>query len=329
MSPVASHDPPWPHRLWTACALLVLALAVPAWADEPTASSQIQAELARQQALLEQLQRGEPSDEMPAEPAGASAAGDPRSAPHAPVPRKLPIAIFDEKQVTIPAGAWEGQGRVVVRELRLDADGDGEAELIRYFDPKSNFLLRQEEDRNYDGHLDATSRYERGELVERVLDDDDDGELDAWERYEKGRMRRREVDRDRDGVRDAFYDYDATSLVLEQHDADNDGRIDREIRYEDRYRTSAEEDLDRDGRPDVWYQYGVRDGVEVVMRIERDKQGHGAPDVFETFVTRGGRAELARREEDVNGDGQADIISIYRDGKLVRREFATPDQRPL
>jgi hypothetical protein len=65
------------------------------------------------------------------------------------------------------------------------------------------------------------------------------------------------------------------------------------------------------------------------MRIERDKQGRGAPDVFETFVTRDGRAELARREEDVNGDGQADIISIYRDGKLVRREFATPDLRPL
>ena len=51
--------------------------------------------------------------------------------------------------------------------------------------------------------------------------------------------------------------------------------------------------------------------------------------MFETFIADGDKAQLARREEDVDGDGQADIISIYRDGRLVRRELASPDLRPL
>jgi hypothetical protein len=292
---------------------------------QPAGEAALKTEIERQQQLLDRLQRGETDDT----PRTSGAAADPRSAPAAPEIRELPLAIFDEERKTIPAGTWGENERLKVIELTLDADGDGNAELIRYFDPESTFLLRQEEDRNYDGHLDAVSRFEWGDLVSRTLDDDDDGEADGWERYGDGRLQRREVDRDRDGVRDGFYHYDGGSLVLEQHDANNDGRIDREVRYQDRFRTTAEEDLDRDGRPDVWYRYAVENGVELVTRIERDKQGRGQPDVFETFVADGDRAQLARREEDLDGDGQADIISIYRDGKLVRRELASPDLRPL
>jgi len=254
---------------------------------------------------------------------------DPRTAPSAPELRSLPSAIFDEQRKTISAGTWDNHDSLEVIELALDADGDGQPELIRYLEVESTYLLRQEEDRNLDGRLDATSTFERGELTLRTLDDDDDGQSDSWEEYRNGRLHRREVDRDGDGVRDAFYDYDGHFLVLEQHDADNDSRIDRKVRYENRRRTTASEDLDRDGRPDVWYRFSVEGGVELVTRIERDKQGHGRPDVFETFVPDGDRAQLAKREEDVDGDGQADIVSIYRDGKLVRRELASPELRPL
>ena len=40
-------------------------------------------------------------------------------------------------------------------------------------------------------------------------------------------------------------------------------------------------------------------------------------------------AVLAKREEDRNGDGTPDITSIYRNGKLVRREISDPALVPL
>lgn len=321
----ASHRP----AIARSTVALLAALSAAAVSAQQPGEATLRVEIERQQALLERLQRGENEAERGEAAAAAQSGVDPRSAPAAPQRRELPIAIFDEDRRTIPAGSWNNRERLSVIELSLDADGDGKPELIRYLDAESSLLLRQEEDRNYDGRLDATSTFEWGDLTRRTLDDDDDGEPDGWEEYRDGRLRRREVDRDRDGVRDAFYDYEGDSLVLEQHDADNDGRIDREIRYQDRRRTTANEDLDRDGRPDVWYRYSVTDGVELVTRIERDKQGRGRPDVFETFVPHGDEAQLARREEDVDGDGEADIVSIYRDGKLVRRELASPDLRPL
>ena len=316
-----------------ACALitsLCVVLAVGAAVAESASEAELKTEIERQQALLDRLQQGEPDpDGLPPVSSRAAESSGPRSAPPAPEIRELPLAIFDEERKTIAAGTWEDNARISVIELKLDADGDGLPELSRYHDQESNLLIRQEEDRNYDGKIDAISRFAWGDLTARTLDDDDDGEPDGWEDYADGRLRRREVDRDRDGVRDAFYDYTGGSLTLEQHDADNDGSIDREIRYENRMRTTAEEDLDRDGRPDVWYRYSVESGAELVARIERDKQGKGRPDVFETFIPKGDKAELARREEDIDGDGTADITSIYRDGKLIRRELASPDLRPL
>ena len=316
-------------RRGRAAIALTIALCATTASAQRSDEATLQAEIERQQALLERLQRGEAETEQAQTAAPARSEVDPRAAPTAPELRHLPIAIFDEDRRTIPAGAWGNRERLSVIELSLDADGDGKPELIRYLDTESNLLLRQEEDRNYDGRLDATGVYEWGDLTRRTLDDDDDGAPDGWEEYRDGRLRRREIAPARDGVRAAVYDYEGASLVLEQHDANNDGRIDREVRYQDRHRVTANEDLDRDGRPDVWYRYSVADGLELVTHIERDKQGRGRPDVFETFVPNGDRAQLARREEDVDGDGEADIVSIYRDGKLVRRELASPDLRPL
>ena len=62
-----------------------------------------------------------------------------------------------------------------------------------------------------------------------------------------------------------------------------------------------------------------------IYRIERDKRGRGYADTFESFEPLEGRSVLARREEDVNGDGKVDLISIYRSGKLVRREIINPE----
>jgi len=290
-------------------------------------SERLQAEIEQQQALLDQLQRRHAAVQEP-EPEAAPLL-DARAAPPAPSLRELPIAIFDEATETIAEGTWGNPDRMRVRRLSLDADGDGQPELIRYLSPESGLLLRQEKDRNYDGRLDEVRVFEWGAITHRALDDDDDGQPDGWEDYERDELVHRTLDRDRDGTRDAFYDYQGGSLVLERHDGDNDGRVDRTIHYRDRHRTHAEEDLDRDGRTDIWYRYGTRAGTEFVTRVERDKRGQGTANVVETFIASGDGSQLDRREEDVDGDGKTDIVSIFRDGKLVRRELASPDLRPL
>jgi hypothetical protein len=297
--------------------------------------SEIEAELRRQEQLMQQIDGGasdtalRESVERPDDDSLAERA-DPRVAPRAPRERALPLAIFERDTATIPAGSWEGQRReleVVVR--RLDADQDGQPEQIRYYDEGSGELLRQEQDRDYDGDIDTWSTFAAGELIRRVLDTNGDGLPDAWEDYRGGRMTEREVDRDQDGTRDAFYSYETDSLVEEKHDANNDGAFDLIVTYTARLRAKVVEDRDRDGRPDSWTIYREHDGEEVVARIERDSDGSGRPDVFETYTVVDGEPVLVKREEDKNQDGSIDITSIYENGKLVRREISDPSLVPL
>jgi hypothetical protein len=304
-------------------------------ASDPGAVDRLQAELRRQQEMLARIQQGESLEDpdlaaidSPPELALDDQA-NPRVAPAAPEERALPAAIFEESRVTIEKGRWGNRNELHLLARVLDADRDGKPELIRYVDPKSRRLVRQEEDRDYDGVLDAWSDYEGGALVARVLDSNDDGNPDVWESYHAGRMTQREIDRDDDGVRDAFYRYDDGSLTEERHDADNDGRIDLHVIYADRRRIRDEEDRDRDGRVDTWRSYTSVDGRELVSRIERDVKGRGFPDTTEIFEAQGGEAKLVRREEDLDGDGEVDVVSHYRDGKLTRREIRNPDVAPL
>lgn len=301
----------------------------------PAVMESMKGELSRQQQMLRRLQTGEQLDEGDLQEVGELPELDlpdeanPRVAPSAPELRSLPVAIFDQNEVDVRAGTWGNRNRMNLLRRTLDADQDGFPELIRYVEPGTQQLVRQEEDRNYDGVTDAWSSFEEGDVVGRVLDSNDDGNPDVWERYVGGRMTSREIDRDDDGVRDAFYDYEGSALVEERHDADNDGRIDLRVSYANRIRVRSEEDQDKDGRIDAWRSYHVVGGDELVSRIEHDKHGRGVADTFDTFEVVDGKAFLAKREEDVNGDGEVDITSYYRNGKLVRREILDPDLVPL
>ncbi len=301
-------------------------LAPPTRADESAERSRAQVQAAIDQQLKLQTQLLEDSDGGTKPPARAEPPAElgSRSAPRSPELRELPLEIFDRESTSIPAGSWAGPKKLKVVRLSLDADGDGRPELVRYQDPESKLLLRQEQDRNFDGVTDSWSHYEWGEIVARVLDSNDDGNPDVWEQYSKGRMSSRETDRDDDGVRDAFYHYLEDSLEEERHDSNNDGQIDLVILYEDRLRVSAEEDRDTNGGMDTWTTYVVRDGREVVSRIERDELGKGSVTIVEVFDTSTGEAVISRKDEDVNGDGQVDVVSFYEAGRLVRREISDP-----
>jgi len=296
----------------------------------------IDEQIQMQDVMLERRERNETAttrDVLGAHRVGefASSHSEPREAPGLPEVRDLPRAIFDEKNVTIEPGTsgFMNTGKLKAIRLSLDADRDGKPEVLRYATRKNGTPLRQEEDRNYDGRMDAFLVYERGRIAAREVDSNHDGKPDIFERYDGKRQTARSLDRDHDDVIDAFYDYEGRYLARERHDANNDGTIDLTIDYEKGRRARAEEDTDRDGRPDTWTRYGLVDGRETVIRIEVDNQGRGFADTFESFEALDGKAVIARREEDMDGDGEVDLVSIYRRGKLVRREILKPEVVPL
>lgn len=297
----------------------VLAIcAGPAHAADPRSMDE---ELRLQQQLLSQVEEGEPEKKPNTAIRPDQYALSVRTAPKAPTERDYPASIFEEGTVVVVPGEWENSERLVLLRRALDADRDGSTEIVRWVDPESMLVVRQMEDRNYDGVQDAWTDYEWGAAVRRTLDANDDGNPDAWEGYSAGRMTSREVDRNDDGVRDAFYRYEGDSLIREEYDSNDDGSVDRSIQYVKRQRVRSEEDTDRDGKMDRWTVFGVTNGVELPVRIESDSKGNGAADIYEMFEPVDGIAILVRKEEDVNGDGSIDVISIFRMGKLVRREI--------
>jgi hypothetical protein len=278
-------------------------------------------EQARQEALLDAVQGRGGADPIPPPASPDPALADPRVASPPPALRPLPREIFDRSEEVIRPGTWGQPTELRVERLVLDADGDGHPEVIRFVDRRTGELIRQEEDRNYDGVLDAWTQLTGGAVTSRTLDGNDDGNPDVFETYDAGRLVRREIDRDDDGVRDVFYRYRGESLAEERHDADNDGVIDLVVVYEARLRLRAEEDVDRDGRMDVWTRYVNDGGRERVARVERDTRGLGFADTFEIFEAREGGNALVRREEDLDGDGEIDVVSFYEGGKLRRRQI--------
>jgi hypothetical protein len=348
--PRSDTSPPAPLRLRGAPAALAVAasLAVGAALAPPRASAEgdappehvasldeeIQKELRRQEELLNQIDREDdlrgalaPSTTAPSA-AELETRANPRVAPPEPKLRDLPASVFEQKRATIPGP--DGKSRQAVVAHVLDADRDGKPEEVRYFDEKTAQLVRVEQDRDYDGRLDAWSVYAGGALATRELDESGDGKPDAWESYAGGRLASREVDRDGNGTRDAFYAYEGSALVEERHDTKGNGRIDRIVRYQGGRIAVVEEDRDGNGAIDAWSRYGVdAGGAEVVVKVERDTKGSGKPDVFESFDQQDGKTVLVRREEDVNQDGTPDIVSIYDKGKLVKREISDPSLTPL
>ncbi len=294
--------------------------------------SEIEEEMARQEQVpVEETGRVTATSASPASAASPQLqqGANPLDAPATPVTRELPRQLFRTDRVTIPAGEWDNAQEIEVSRQILDADRDGRPEEIRYLEPRSRVLLRAEQDRDFDGMIDTWDTYVKGTLAVRVIDDDGDGNSDAWERYAEGRMNARTLDRNHDGVRDTFFRYEGEYLVEKREDSNDDGTIDRVVVYQGRHRLRSEEDRSLNGWMDTWILYQVIEGQEVVASVQRDSRNEGKPNVFETYETSDGETRLTRREEDIDGDGKIDIVSIYKNGKLVRRAISDEALAPL
>jgi tetratricopeptide (TPR) repeat protein len=136
--------------------------------------------------------------------------------------------------------------------------------------------------------------------------------------------------------------------VLREEDTDGDDRPDRWIVYTEGSRREIWEDGRRRGRPDVHLLFAR--GGDPLERIELDADADGRPERVFHYDPRGALAGEGRdtdgdgrldrfdrfdadgnldlREEDLDGDGGVDVRSVYRAGKLVRRELARPELAP-
>lgn len=236
--------------------------------SKPAIETEIQEALEMQEGLLKQVtlddKRNDELDDEGGNRSGtqelrsegellSEASADPRRTPPTPVERSIPEGLFEEDITVIDKGVWENTKKLRVLRLSLDVDNDGKPEQLRYLDPTTRLRLRTEEDRNYDGQLDAWSHYRVTDatLHYRWLDNDDNGEVDRWETYEAGRIDTLEIDRDGNGRIDLKLIYGPEFLDREEHDTNGDGQMDRHVIYENGQRREVHEDLNHDGEIDV------------------------------------------------------------------------------
>ncbi len=249
----------------------------------------------------------------------------------APEEREVPAALFEEEAYRIPPGSWGNATELSVWRRTLDADGDGAPERIHYLDAETRALIRIEEDRNYDGRIDAWRSFESGELVLQALDETGDGKPDQWEHYAAGRMTSRALDRSGNGKPDVELRYDAHYLSRELHDTKGDGNTDRWVFFSEGRRSRAEADRAGDGSVDTWITYSAAEagGREYIAEMAFDTRGVGTPNLFERYeLGEDGNPRIVERGEDLDFDGNVDVRSFYQRGKLVRREIRNLPQRP-
>ena len=291
--------------------------------------AEIEAELAKEEALSfdPEVELAPPAPKPSAAPFDPKA--NPLSAPPAPALRNLPESLFDTRTISIPAGQWQNRRELQLVRKRLDVDGDGAPEEIRYEDPNSGQTVRVERDTDFDGTLDDWVTYEQGTPVIRVRDTNANGASDSWERFTNETLQAKTLDQDHDGVKDTFFRYAGGELTELLRDANNDGTIDRVERYSGRRRTRTEEDRTLNGFMDTWTEYRVVGDTEVVASVERDTHDVGKPNVFETYETSEELTRLTRKEEDLDADGTIDVVSIYENGRLKQRAISDEALSPL
>jgi hypothetical protein len=144
-------------------------------------------------------------------------------------------------------------------EIR-DMNQDGVPDLWIYYNPlRPEEIVRQEEDTNGDGRVDAWSAFKDGQLVRREVDTKGSGRPDTIYYYEKGQMAR------------------------EERDESDHGRPSFRAVYRDGRLAKVEKDLDRDGKMDLWIYYDMAKDAETVSKEERDLNGDGVVDLWSYY----------------------------------------------
>lgn len=137
-----------------------------------------------------------------------------------------------------------------------------------------------------------------------------------------------------------YYAEDNDVPLVREEDTNGDGNADRWIGYAGTRRAEVWEDGHGSGRPDIHFVFAA--GGTPLRQIEidadldgnqervfhydhgqlrgedRDTDGDGALDRFDKLDATG---QVIERGDDIDGDGDVDVRHVYRDGKLIRRQF--------
>ncbi len=146
---------------------------------------------------------------------------------------------------------------------RLDADGNGIIDIIRYYE--------RYEDPREAGRI-------RRRLVRMEIDLNGDEQINVRRHYDEfGNVNREENDTDLDGTIDLIIYFVGGEIARKERLRPDSGQVrERRIYYEGQL-VRVEKDLNGDGNVDNWEYY--EDGV--LMRIGRDTVGDGAADTWQ------------------------------------------------
>jgi antitoxin component YwqK of YwqJK toxin-antitoxin module len=206
------------------------------------------------------------------------------------------------------------QGRLIRKER--DMNGDGKADLLRYYDERGD-LVRQEEDSRLTGRIDTWSFYENERLLRKESDTNGDGRVDLWAFYdEKGKVIRTEADANQDGHREFVSIYTQGEMVEERHFSRGLETPRTITTYAKGQPTRKAEDTDGNGRMDRVTEYDAKGRM---TKVSQDPGKRGVLTLFAYYQPETGK--LLREEEDLNGDERIDVVSYYERGRLARREF--------
>ncbi len=138
--------------------------------------------------------------------------------------------VPDVRKVFLSIGSG-GETRLVTICRETDVNGDGKKDVIRYYDDEGR-SLREEADRNFDGHMDQLVIYENGQIVREELDTNYDGKIDTKIFYEDGKPLRAERDLSGHSTAtqwkpDRWEYYEEGKMVRMGTDLNGDGRVDR------------------------------------------------------------------------------------------------------
>ncbi len=132
--------------------------------------------------------------------------------------------------VIIIGGVGTGISSAGQRSLKRDTNNDNVIDQIAYVDLDGN-LIRLENDKNADGHMESVQYYENGHLIRTEKDTNDDRALDIRNNFAKGRRISQEKMNPKGHVIYVIL-FDENEKILEiKKDTDQNGSFDRIFYY--------------------------------------------------------------------------------------------------
>jgi len=182
-------------------------------------------------------------------------------------------------------------------------------------------------DVNQDGIPDLWIYYnplKPGEIVRQEEDANGDGSVDAWSAFKDGKLVRREVDTKGEGKPDVVFYYENEKIAREERDESHSGQPGFRALYREGRLARVERDISGDGKMDLWITYDTSRAEEVIVKEERDLDSDGAVDLWSYYE--GGR--LVRRDVTAVGlevlSRQGEIPSSVTEAQKI----APPESRP-